>query len=119
MSSSTLVTVHNVTRGRDLATAGRVAANAWSRARGLIGTAPLAEGEGLVIEGCNSIHTHFMGYAIDVAYMDRDGVVVAMDHAIRPWRFGRIYRRARWVVELPAGTLAATGTQIGDRVEVR
>jgi hypothetical protein len=117
--SPTPLIIHNTTRGRDLATAGRVAAGMWSRMRGLIGTAPLQVGEGLVIARCNSVHTHFMGYAIDVAYLDAGDVVVAMDHAMKPWRFGRIHWRAKYVIELPAGTLAATGTAVGDRLEVR
>jgi hypothetical protein len=33
-----------------------------------------------------------------------------------PWRFGRLHLRARFVVELPAGTVQATGTELGDRV---
>ncbi|MCB0234421.1 MAG: DUF192 domain-containing protein, partial [Anaerolineae bacterium] len=41
-------------------------------------------------------------------------IVVALDEAMAPWRFGRIRRGSRYVVELPAGTIAATGTEVGD-----
>jgi uncharacterized membrane protein (UPF0127 family) len=59
-----------------------------------------------------------MRFAIDVAYLSAQGRVVAMDHALAPWRVGRIRRQAVHVVELPAGTLAATATAVGDRVSI-
>lgn len=112
------VRVENLTQGQTLVAAGRVADGYWSRLRGLIGSKPLEVGEGLLIVPCNSIHTHFMGFAIDVLYVDKAQQVVAIDHEMAPWRFGKIHRGARFVVELPAGTAAVTGTQVGDQLEV-
>jgi len=116
----TLHSVHieNLTRHLSLVTAGRVANTFWSRLRGLIGSDGLGPGEGLIIRRCNSIHTHFMRFPIDVLYVSAEGEVVAIDHALPPWRFGRIHRGARFVVELPAGIARATNTQVGDRLEV-
>lgn len=111
--------VENMSRGQTLVTKGRVADGFLSRLRGLIGHQPLEEGEGLLIVPCNSIHTHFMGFPIDVVYVDRSLKVVAIDHAMKPWRFGRVRRGARFVIELPAGSIAARGTQQGDQLEVR
>jgi uncharacterized membrane protein (UPF0127 family) len=37
-----------------------------------------------------------------------------MDHALRPWRIGSLHRGVADVLELPAGTLAASGTAVGD-----
>ena len=113
-----LVHVENLTRRLPLATAGRVADTLWARLRGLIGSDGLGPEEGLLIGRCNSIHTHFMRFPIDVLYVSSEGEVVAIDHALRPWRFGRIHREARFVLELPAGTARATDTQVGDRLEV-
>ena len=111
--------IENVTRGTLLVTQGRAADSYFPRLIGLMGHAPLAVGEGLLILPCNSIHTHFMRFPIDVLYVSKDGEVVAVDRAMAPWRFGRIHRKARYVIELPAGTAAQTGTQIGDHIEVR
>ena len=55
-----------------------------------------------------------MRFPIDVVYVSRKNIVVALDEAMAPWRFGRIRRGSRYVVELPAGTIAATGTEVGD-----
>jgi uncharacterized membrane protein (UPF0127 family) len=112
------VQVHNITRGESLVTHGRVADNMWTRLKGLIGSPPLEPGEGLLIAPCQSIHTHFMGFPIDVLYVDRENQVVGLHRSLPPWRFGSFHRRARFVIELPAGTLEATGTEVGDRLSV-
>jgi hypothetical protein len=116
MSSSPLQ-IDNLTRNTPLVTAGRVADNFWSRFVGLMGVAGLAPGEGLLILPCNSIHTHFMRFPIDVLYVSRGLAVVHVDRAMAPWRFGRIHRQARFVVELPAG--AAEGTEVGHVLAVK
>jgi hypothetical protein len=110
--------VDNLTRGETVVSQGQVANNYWSRLRGLIGHKPLAEGEALLIVPCNSIHTHFMGFPIDVLYVDRALKIVGLDETMVPWRFGRLHRGACFVVELPAGRIAATGTQMGDQLRV-
>ena len=111
--------VDNLTRGQNLVTKGAAAANIASRLRGLIGRPRLVDGEGLLILPCTGVHTHFMRYPIDVLYVNPNGEIIAMDQAMAPWRFGRIHSRARFVVEIPAGTVASTGTQIGDRLLVK
>jgi uncharacterized membrane protein (UPF0127 family) len=113
------IRVENVTRGQTLVTTGRVADTYWTQLRGLIGHKPLAEGEGLLIAPCSSVHTHFMSFPIDVLFVDRGQQVVGIDENLRPWRFGRFHRGVRFVIELPAGTAAATGTQAGDQLEVQ
>ena len=108
--------IENTTRGTTIVSHGRVAGSYFPRLRGLMGAAPLAAGEGLLIVPCNSIHTQFMRFPIDVLYVSRDLEVVHVDAAMLPWRFGRIHRTAHFVVELPAGTAAATHTEVGDRL---
>ena len=110
--------IQNLTRDTSVVSNGHVASNFFTRFKGLMGAASLAEGEGLLIAPSNSVHTHFMRFPIDVLYVSRDLEVVYIDHAMAPWRFGRIHRKARFVIELPAGTAAATGTEVGDRIGV-
>ncbi|HUW08506.1 MAG TPA: DUF192 domain-containing protein [Anaerolineae bacterium] len=112
------IRVENLSRGQILVTSGRAADTYWSSLRGLIGSQPLAQGEGLLIVPCNSVHTHFMSFPIDVLYVDRDDRVVAMNHSMAPWRFGRLHRQAHFVIELPAGTLGRSGTEVGDQLQV-
>ncbi len=83
----------------------RVARSMWSRMRGLIAH-PLAEGHGLLLPSCSSVHTHFMSYPIDVLYLSRNDAIVKIAPALKPWRFSWGGRGAKHVVELPAGTAA-------------
>ncbi len=99
-----------------LATRGWRAKKAFERMRGLLGRDGLEEGEGIQIEPCNSIHTFFMRFSIDVLFVDRDGVVIRAFSAIPPWRLTRIYGKARSVIELPPGTLERCQTFEGDHI---
>jgi uncharacterized membrane protein (UPF0127 family) len=112
------VTVTNTTRGRVLAERCDVARSFLARGRGLMGHPGLAAGEGLLIEPCSSVHSFFMRFPIDVVFADRDHRVVGLTAAMPPNRPFAGAWRARYVVELPAGAIAATGTQIGDTLRV-
>lgn len=58
----------------------------------------------------------FMRFPIDAVFIDRSGRVVRVAASISPWRFAIPAPGARDVVELPAGTAARTGTQVGDEL---
>lgn len=88
-----------------------------ARLRGLLGRTSLPEGEALVLEPCTSIHTFFMRFTIDVAFVARDGRVLRAISGLRPWRATRVYPAAALVVELPAGTLQRTQTEDGDGLD--
>ncbi len=85
-----------------------------ARLRGLLGRKSLPEGEALLIEPCTSIHTFFMRFDIDAAFVGKDGRVLRAIRDLRPWRATRIYPSAALVIELPAGTLRRTATGEGD-----
>lgn len=108
-----------VNRTRDIVLGDKVrtAGTFLSRLVGLLGTARLGEGEGLWIVPCRGVHTIGMRYPVDVALLDAQGVVVGIMERLPPNRVGRVVRDARGALELRAGTLAATGTVPGDRLE--
>jgi uncharacterized protein len=108
--------VENVTRGCILADRAERASSFVQRLVGLLGRARLSVGEGLLITPCNAVHTFFMRMAIDVAFLDAEGVVLRQVGALPPWRATPVQRGARSVLELPAGTLQASGTREGDRL---
>jgi len=108
--------VNNVTRARLLADRAERATSFMDRFVGLMGRRSLAFGEGLHLVPCNSVHTFFMRLPIDVVFLDRDGLIVKQFPALLPWRVTSVYFQARSVLELPAGTLQASGTQEGDRL---
>jgi len=106
--------VTNVTRGRTLALRAHRADSFWPRLVGLMGRPGLPDGEGLHILPCNGIHSFFMRFAFDALFLDRELRVVQCVEAMPPWRATPVYRVAQSVLELPAGTVAATGTAPGD-----
>jgi uncharacterized protein len=109
-----MTVVTNATRGRILAQRAEVAAGSWQQFMGLMGRPDLPTDGGLVLPRTRGVHTHFMRFAIDVAFYDRAGVVVGVEHALRPWRLSAYRWRAAGAVELPSGTLRRSGTVAGD-----
>lgn len=106
----------NDTRQTPLVEGGRLARSLWSRARGLLGTRSLASGDGLLLCPCSSIHSFFMRYAFDALFLDRSGRIVHIIDSMAPNRVSRPVFSARCVLELPAGTIRATSTRLGDRI---
>jgi uncharacterized membrane protein (UPF0127 family) len=107
--------VHHGT-GAVLATSVERADTIQSRLIGLLGRKELPEGSALLLEPCTSIHTFFMRFAIDVAFLSSDGRILRAIGELKPWRATGLYLSARLAVELPSGTLARTGTREGDRL---
>jgi uncharacterized protein len=85
------------------------------RRRGLLGRDGLPRGHALVIAPCNSIHTFFMRFPIDVLFVRKDGEVVKISRSVPAWRL-RMAPRAFAVIECRAGTLATSAVTVGDRV---
>jgi uncharacterized membrane protein (UPF0127 family) len=90
----------------------RVAESLVARTRGLLGRSSLDPDEGLLIRRTSSVHTHFMRFPIDVVFLDAEGAVLRIVHALRPWRLAGC-RGARDVVELAAGTCDRLGLREG------
>jgi uncharacterized membrane protein (UPF0127 family) len=111
--------VFNQTRDVLLISRGRLANTFWLRLRGLLGAAPLQHGEGLILAGEKSIHTLFMGFAIDVVYVDKYYKVVRIDSNMVPYRLGPFVAQSAYVLEMPVGTIANTATEMGDQLKFK
>ncbi len=109
----------NVVRGRVLGDAIRSADTFVLRLKGLIRTEGLAAGEGLWISPCKGIHSFGMRYEFDALFLDGENRVTGLYKNFRRNRISGIFCTARGVLELPAGTLELTGTEVGDEVELR
>lgn len=94
------------------------AANTFSRRLiGLIGK-PKKDNYVLWIKPCNSVHTFFMSFSIDLCFVDKNLIVKKIVYNVRPWKLIPPVWGAKSVFELPAGTLSATPTRIGDQLDV-
>lgn len=108
--------VTNLTRGTVLATRLEVADSSARRSKGLLGRASLAPGEGLWIVPCESVHTFFMQFPIDLVYLDRKHRIRKLRSSVPPWRLSACLF-AHSVLELVPGTIRGTHTQPGDLLE--
>ena len=112
--------VTNRTRGTLLADRCSIAITPFERIKGLLGTSELQDGCGMLIVPCNSIHTFFMRYSIDVAFLDGEMRIVHTMHSLPPWRVCiPVGVGAKMALELPPGKLAETNTAVGDMLEVK
>ena len=116
-ASGVKVTVRNQTRNTVLAMAAEVADSSAKRRVGLLKHKKLDPGDGLWITPCESVHTFFMKFAIDLVYLDRQKRVRKVRHAVPPWRLSACLT-AHSILELPAGTAKQTGTQRGDTLAI-
>lgn len=109
---------YNGNNGKELADNVVLADSAYKRLKGLLGRSCLEKGEALLIRPCMSIHTVGMRFPIDVLFLDFKGVVVGKYEAMAPYRFTGIFFKAKSVLELPAGKLSQTNTNLKDLIKL-
>lgn len=114
-----LLTAINVTRGVNLTERGRIADTFLTRLVGLLRDKHLAPGDGLWIQHCNSIHSVGMRFVFDAIFLDKNLRVVHLVRKMKPWRASKIVLATDSVLELPAGLIAQSATELGDQFEMR
>lgn len=101
--------------GQGLTPNGKLANQFLSRLMGLMGRLDLPRDFCLVLIPCSSIHMAFMKIPLDIAYLNRQGVVIALQWDLKPWKIGEIHPGTYAVLEAPVdGVLRrlAVGDQI-------
>ena len=117
------VRARNLTRSTVLAEDVEIATSFWGTFMGLMGRPMLPPGHGLWLHG-NGIHMFFMRFAIDAVFLGRRGPegarpIVALRPGLRPWTgLVPLVRGADGVLELPAGTIRSSGSELGDLVSI-
>lgn len=111
------LTLRNERTGLTVADTILPALDSESRRTGLLRHTGLPPATAMVIAPTNAIHTFFMKFPIDVAFVARDGRIVKVREALGPWRIA-----AAWggysVVEMAAGALRRTDTRVGDTLSL-
>ncbi len=109
--------ITNLTRQTELGDSIGLANTSATRRTGLLKHTHLAPGEGLWIVPCESVHTFFMKFPIDLVYLGKDKKVRKVRHAVKPWRMSACFS-AHSIIELPAGVAQESQTQPGDELHV-
>ena len=94
-----------------------VAESMGDRLVGLMFKEKLSGADGLLISPCNSIHTFFMRYSLDIVFLSSENKVIKILRDLKPRRMTWMYFSARKTLELPAGKLP-TDIKEGDVLEV-
>jgi uncharacterized membrane protein (UPF0127 family) len=114
-----LLTAINVTRDVRLTECGHIADSFFTRLVGLLRHRTLEYGDGLWIKPCNSIHSIGMHFVFDAIFLDKNLKVVHLMREMKPWRISKMVFSAHSVLELPAGLISQTSTEVGDQFEMR
>jgi hypothetical protein len=106
----------------------RIADSYVERYRGLSGSDPLADGEGMLFvhpeEGEYAYVMRGMGYPLDIVFVGANGTVTRVHHAPLPppetpnRDLTRYPGRGKYVLEVPYGYTNRTGIRAGDRMVV-
>ena len=108
--------LYNKTKNIVLAEDVIMADGLFKRMKGLLGKKELKPGQGIILKPCNSVHTFFMHFPIDVIFVDKNNTVVKIIPFLAPSSISGVYFSAHRCFELPAGTIASSSTQEGDIV---
>lgn len=84
-----------------------------TRRTGLLKHNSLPADTAMLIAPTNAIHTFFMKFPIDVAFVSRDGRVLKIRTAMPAWRMAGVWA-GHAVVEMAAHALSRSGTAVGD-----
>jgi len=103
----------NAATGDVLATRLEPAFDSASRRRGLLGRDGLDRGAAMLIAPCNSVHTFFMRFTIDVVFAAKDGRVLKVCRGMKPSRIAASLR-AHAAIEFDASAGAIDGLNAGD-----
>ncbi|MEH6908067.1 DUF192 domain-containing protein [Neobacillus drentensis] len=90
----------------------------FKRLKGLMFRKDRLVEEGLWIIPCNSIHMCFMNFEIDAVFLNKEGQIIKMIEALRPWGFVKPVKNAYSVIELPTGTVTKLGLQKGEIIKL-
>lgn len=108
--------VVNQSKGALLASQATLAKTIFSRFKGLLGQPSLPEQNALIIPDCRSIHMFFMRFSIDVIFADRNHRIVGLVKNIGPFCLSPYFWKAYYAIELPAGKIHQTRSEVGDRL---
>ncbi len=84
------------------------------RFRGLLGTRSLKDGQGILLNPCNSVHMVGMLYPIDIIYLDVNNRIIKLVENLQPFWGISCCWAAKSVLEVPAGTIKKYCWHMGD-----
>lgn len=113
-----LARVENLTQKTTVMRSGQVADKPANRMQGLFGTKQPKVGDGFLIMPWDTVNSLFTSSQLDVLYVDETHRVIAVDDRIMPNSAAQPRDNYRYMIEVPAGTIARTKTNLGDLLQI-
>jgi uncharacterized membrane protein (UPF0127 family) len=111
------VLIYNATKTTYVTKNASLAKTFLQRLLGLMGKKDVDLDYGLVIVPCNQVHMMFMRFTLDIVYLDKAGIVIAIDKGLKPWTFGKRRPKSKQVIEFKGDFISDT-IEIGDVIVV-
>ncbi len=105
-----------------MASEAELAGTFWRRFRGLMLRGKFPRGEALLFSfhkpGRHGVHMFFVRFPIDLVYLDSGFKVVEVHARLKPWRIYRPKAAAKYLAELPAGTISRARVEVGHKISL-
>ena len=108
--------LRNETRRSELAFNVYIAETITQRTLGLMWVSDFNEGSALILAGGGGIHTFMVSQPLDLLFLDQHKRILRIIGSISPSRISPWVRGAKWIVELPAGSLEGADIKTGDQL---
>ena len=111
------------TIGKVIANRVELADTFWKRFLGLMFRRKFPNGNALFFNlqkssSC-SIHMFFVRFPIDLLYLDSRFMVVELHMKLKPWQIYIPKTVAKYIIELPAGTISRSKVKIGHKIKLQ
>lgn len=90
----------------------------FTRLKGLMGRKTLPRDTGLLLEPCDSVHTFYMQFPIDVIFLNKENKVMHIEHNMKPSQIGKRIKGAKKVLEVNGGIAATMNLQPGGVIDL-
>lgn len=112
--------IKNTSKNKVLAKDIKICKNIFAKCKGLIFSRKIID-RGLVFifnkEKKHSIHMLFVFFPIDVLWLDKNKKVIDIKENFKPFSLlAKPKKKAKFIVELPAGTIKNSRTHIGNKI---
>ncbi len=74
--------------------------------------------QGFAIEGCNSIHTFWMRYKIDVVFLNKNSEIIKIYESLKQFRMTPVIKNVDCVIEFPESTINSFLLKTGDKLKI-
>lgn len=109
--------IKNTTKKILLAKNAKVCKNIFSISVGLMFSKPKSLIFVFKKEKIIPLHMFFVFYPIDILFLNKNNVIIEIKENFKPFCFYTPKNKAKYVIEIPKGTIKKSKTKIKDKIE--